>query len=116
MRAENIGILSTGMYLPKSVMTAAEISKATNGVWSEEAVKEKLGIVQKRLPGKEDGTQEMGAKAAAECVKKAGIDPKEIDLILCIGEEWKEFPLTTSARYIQDKVGSEIALDRKSVV
>lgn len=46
----------------------------------------------------------MGALAALDCMKNTGIDPKEIDLILCIGEEWKEYPLTTSALYIQDRV------------
>jgi 3-oxoacyl-[acyl-carrier-protein] synthase-3 len=75
-------------------------------VWSEEAVIEKLGIVSKPIPGPDDGTQEMGVRAALDCLKNTGVDPKEIDLILCIGEEWKEYPLTTSALYIQDKIGA----------
>jgi len=33
----------------------------------------------------------------------------EIDLILCIGEEWKEYPLTTSGIYIQYKIGANNA-------
>ena len=39
-------------------MTAKEISDATNGIWSEEAVRAKLGINQKPVPGEDDGTQE----------------------------------------------------------
>ena len=27
-------------------------------------------------------------------------------MILCVGEEWKEYPLTTSALYIQDRIGA----------
>lgn len=103
---ENIGILGIGVYLPKSSMSAAEIAAATNGVWSEGAVREKLGINQKTIPGPTDGTQEMGALAALEAIKDANIDPKEIDVILCFGEEWKEYPLTTSALYIQDRIGA----------
>jgi 3-oxoacyl-[acyl-carrier-protein] synthase-3 len=87
-------------------MTAKDISEATGGVWSEQAVIEKLGILSKPVPGPGDGTQEMGARAALDCLKNTGVDPKEIDLILCIGEEWKEYPLTTSALYIQDKIGA----------
>ncbi|NLW28474.1 MAG: 3-oxoacyl-ACP synthase, partial [Erysipelothrix sp.] len=34
------------------------------------------------------------------------VDPLEIDVILCFGEEWKEYPLTTSALYIQDRIGA----------
>ena len=48
----------------------------------------------------------MGALAALKCLEKTGVDPKEIDLILCMGEEWKEYPLTTSALYIQDRIGA----------
>ena len=72
-------------------MSAAEISAATKGVWSEEAIIEKLGIVEKTIPGPDDGTQEMGARAALDCLKNTGIDPLEIDVILCVGEEWKEY-------------------------
>ncbi|MDR0719966.1 MAG: 3-oxoacyl-ACP synthase [Treponema sp.] len=100
------GIVGTGIYIPKTRMTAGEISEATGGVWSEEAVIEKLGVVSKPIPGPDDGTQEMGVRAALDCLKNTGVDPKEIDMILCIGEEWKEYPLTTSALYIQDKIGA----------
>lgn len=103
------GIVGTGIYLPENRMTAAQISAATNNIWSEEAVKDKLGIIEKPVPGPEDGTQEMGVKAALDCLKNTGIDPKEIDLILCIGEEWKEYPLTTSGIYIQHQIGADNA-------
>lgn len=103
---DHVGIVGTGIYLPEYVMTAKEISDATGGNWSEEAVYQKLGIKQKYIPGPEDGTQEMGAKAALKCLENTGVDPLDIDLILCMGEEWKEFPLTTSALYIQDRIGA----------
>lgn len=103
---ENIGIAGLGIYTPKKYMTAKEISEATNGNWSEEAVINKLGIKRIYIAGEEDGTQEMGARAALAAIEDAGIDPLEIDAILCFGEEWKEYPLTTSALYIQDRVGA----------
>jgi 3-oxoacyl-[acyl-carrier-protein] synthase-3 len=104
--SNHVGILSTGIYLPKGRMTAKEISELTKGVWSEEAVIEKLGIVEKVIPGDgpEDGTQEMGALAAIDAIKNANIDPLEIDVILSVTEEYKEYPLTTSALYIQDRI------------
>jgi len=105
----NVGIVGTGIYLPERRMTAAQIAAATNNVWSESAVIEKLGIVEKPIPGPEDGTQEMGVRAALDCLKNTGVNPLDIDLILCIGEEWKEFPLTTSGIYIQYKIGAENA-------
>lgn len=103
---ENVGIVGVGIYLPDTKMTADEISKATQGFWETEAVKEKLGIVEKTVPGPQDGTQEMGVYAALDALKDSDIDPSDIDVILCMGEEWKEYPLTTSALYIQDKIGA----------
>lgn len=106
-----VGIVGIGVYLPKNIMTAAEISAATNGVWSEEAVINKLGINKKYLPSSDpcDGTQEMGALAALDCLSSCGVDPLDIDVIICFGEEWKEYPLTTSACYIQDRIGAKNA-------
>ena len=107
----NVGIVGMGTYLPKRIMTAKEISEATNGVWAEDAVINKLGIVQKYVPTDEpcDGTQEMGALAALKCLENTGFDPLDIDVILCITEEWKEYPLTTSACYVQDRIGAKNA-------
>lgn len=104
MKKPTVGIVGTGIYLPEGRMTAKEISLATKGVWTEEAVIEKLGIVTKTIPGSADGTQEMGALAAKDALKNTGMDPRDIDVIICIGEEWKEYPLTTSALYIQDAI------------
>ena len=105
----DVGILGYGFYLPDRHMSAADIAAATGGTWSEAAVRDKLGIVRKSVPGPEDGTQEMGARAALDAIARSGIDPLEIDLILCMGEEWKEYPLTTSAIYIQERIGAHRA-------
>jgi len=106
MSKVNVGVVGTGIYLPDDRMTAKEVAEKTKGIWNEEAVTEKLGIVEKVVPSdkESDGTQEMGALASLDCLKNTGVDPKEIDVILCIGEEWKEYPLTTSALYIQDRI------------
>ncbi len=102
----DVGIVGTGIYIPKERMSAKEISEASGGMWTEDAVIEKLGIIEKSIPGDGDGTQEMGVKAGLDALKRTGVDPKEIDLILCMGEEWKEYPLTTSGIYIQEQIGA----------
>lgn len=102
----HVGIVGSGVYIPEGRMTAREISEATGGVWSEQAVVEKLGIRQIVIPGPNDGTQEMGVKAALDALKNTSTDPKSLNLILCMGEEWKEYPLTTSGIYIQEQIGA----------
>jgi 3-oxoacyl-[acyl-carrier-protein] synthase-3 len=100
------GIVGTGIYIPEPRMTASQISAATNSQWSEAAIVQKLGIVEKSMPGPGDGTQEMGVLAALDCLKNTGVPATEIDLIISIGEEWKEYPLTTTGIYIQERIGA----------
>ena len=45
MSKSTVGIVGIGTYLPDTYMTAKEISDATNGMWSEDAVRNKLGII-----------------------------------------------------------------------
>ncbi len=109
MQNRTVGIVGTGVYIPEKIITAKEIAEATQGVWTEKAIIEKLGFSHKPIPGIGDGTQEMGVKAALDCLKNTGVDPMTIDVILCMGEEWKEYPLTTSAIYIQEQIGAKNA-------
>ena len=99
-----IGILGLGVYLPEKTLNAEDIANATGGVWTAENVEQKLGIKTIYRPGPDDGTQAMAVKATREALKDAQIDASEIDLILSIGEEWKERPLTTTAMVIQDEI------------
>ena len=101
-----IGIVGTGIYLPAQFKTAKDIAKETAGFWTEEAVIEKLGIKKVLYANNEEGAQEMSYLAAVDCLNNTKVDPLEIDVILSITEEWKEYPLTTSALYVQGKIGA----------
>lgn len=105
----HIGIAGTGIYLPDNYITANEIAVSTGGNWTPEAIKEKLGIVKKTVAGQNDGTQEMGVRASLSALENTNTAPSSIDLILSIGEEWKEYPLTTTGIYIQDKINAKNA-------
>ncbi|WP_078548279.1 3-oxoacyl-ACP synthase [Litchfieldia alkalitelluris] len=101
---QQIGLLSTGIYLPSSEMTSQEIAEQT-GV-PEEIVKTKLGITKKPVPGVDDHTCEMGIKAAKLAIEKAAINPLTIDVVIYIGEEHKEYPLWTAGIKLQQEVGA----------
>ncbi|MCC3355507.1 3-oxoacyl-ACP synthase [Bacillus sp. REN16] len=101
---QSVGILSTGIYIPKDYLTSEDIS-IKSGI-PKGIVETKLGISRKPIPGSEDHTCEMGIKAAREAIEKANIDPLEIDLIIYIGEEHKEYPLWTAAIKMQQELGA----------
>lgn len=99
-----IGIVSTGIYLPEKVITGEKIAKMA-GI-PKEVVENKMGIKKKTVPGPEDHTCAMGVLAAKKAISKAGIDPLEIDLVIYIGEEHKEYPLWTAGIKLQEEIGA----------
>ncbi|MBS4188820.1 3-oxoacyl-ACP synthase [Bacillus sp. FJAT-49705] len=99
-----IGILSTGIYLPDQYITGEEI--AIEAGIPKEIVEGKMGIKKKTIPGVEDHTCEMGIRAAKQAIKKANIDPLNIDVVIYIGEEHKEYPLWTAGIKLQEEIGA----------
>ncbi len=100
----DMGIVATGMYLPESVMTAEDIAAASGlPLW---VVKDKLGITQKHVPDPGVHPNQMAAKAARQCLEKADLDPKEIDVLLCTTEEWKEYSLWTAGIDLAQEIGA----------
>lgn len=100
----DIGIISTGLYLPKTFMTGEEIASLSGIPVS--VVENKMGIKRKTIPGPNDHTCEMGILAAKQAIERAGIDPKNIDLVIYIGEEHKEYPLWTASIKLQEEIGA----------
>ncbi|MCH6266044.1 3-oxoacyl-ACP synthase [Neobacillus citreus] len=99
-----IGIVSTGIYLPEKTMTGREIAdKAGIPVT---VVEEKMGIRKKHIPGPDDHTCEMGILAARKALEKASFNPLDIDLVIYIGEEHKEYPLWTAGIKLQEAIGA----------
>lgn len=99
-----IGIASTGIYIPESFISGGEIAELA-GI-PVAVVEEKMGIKKKPLPGPDDHTCEMGIKAARKAIEKAGINPSDIDLVIYIGEEYKEYPLWTAGIKLQEEIGA----------
>ena len=107
MNLPPIGILATGTYIPTPRMSSGDISEAT-GI-PRSIIEEKFGILEKPMPGPNDHPCTMGAKAAKRAIRRAKIDPLEIDAIISIGEEHKEHPLMVSGVKIQQLIGAKNA-------
>jgi 3-oxoacyl-[acyl-carrier-protein] synthase III len=99
-----IGITGLGVHLPEGRMTSAEI--ATIATIPQIIVETKMGIIEKVVAGPNDHPVEMSVKAAREAIAEAQIDAKDIDVIIYIGEEHKEYPLWTAAIKIQEEIGA----------
>ncbi|WP_067725204.1 3-oxoacyl-ACP synthase [Oceanobacillus damuensis] len=101
---DTIGIVGTGVYLPEKRMTSNELAQLA-GI-PVDVVEQKLGIKEKPIPGKDDHTAYMGVRAARKVLEKTGIQPEEIDLVIYIGEEHKEYPVWTAGIKLQHDIGA----------
>lgn len=94
-------------YLPEFVLTNAilETMVDTNDAW----ITERTGIKERRiLKGKDQGLSVMAVEAVKGLCAKRGIDPLEIDLLICCTVTADmQFPAT--ANIICDKVGARNA-------
>lgn len=75
-------IAGVGHYVPDNVVTNHDLEKIMDT--TDEWITERTGIKERRwVPmGSEDTTSGMGTKAARKAIKNAGLEPKDIDLII----------------------------------
>ena len=96
-------VLSTGAYLPKRVLTNAELEKMVDT--SDEWIMSRTGIRERRIADEGEFTSDMGARAAEQALERGGIDPKEIDLIL-VATCTPDTVFPSTACHIQYKIGA----------
>ncbi len=74
-------VRGVGAYLPERIMTNAEMSKLvdTNDEW----IQERTGIKARHIAAEGEFTSDLGIRAAKSALIRAGIDPVDIDLLIC---------------------------------
>jgi len=74
-------IRGVGAALPKRVMTNEDISKIvdTNDAW----ITERTGIKSRHIAADGELTSDLGIAASKQALVRAGIDPVDIDLVIC---------------------------------
>jgi len=77
----NSGILGTGHSYPEGILTNADLERIVDT--SDEWITTRTGIKQRRKAAPDEYTSQFAVRAAREAIARAGIEPTEIDLILC---------------------------------
>ncbi len=99
-----IGLESWGIYIPEYRHTSQYIAKQT-GI-PKDIIERKFGLKSKSVPGPEDHTVAMGAKASYQALKRANITANDIDVIIWAGEVYAERPLMTYGIKLQQLLGN----------
>lgn len=101
-----VSIIGTGSYLPERILTNAELEKAVET--SDEWIRTRTGIRERRIAAEGEHTSHMAAKAAQRAMEQAGVDPTEIDLII-VGTVTPDSAFPATACHVQRILGAKNA-------
>jgi 3-oxoacyl-[acyl-carrier-protein] synthase-3 len=100
-----MGLLGLGHYVPETRLTNADLEKMVDT--TDDWIVQRTGIRERRIAGKDLDTSRIGILAAQRAIADAGIDPSEIDLVICCTVTGDQvFPATAC------RIGKEIGAVR----
>ena len=82
MTSDNSGVFisGTGSYAPARTLTNRDLAEMVDT--SDQWIRNRTGIRERRIAGEEERTSTMGSSASAAAIKDAGIHKDDIDLVL----------------------------------
>jgi len=102
----NAGIVGLGMCVPEKVLTNDELSQIvdTNDEW----IVSRTGIRERRVTDTATASSDLALVAARQALDDAGIDPMDLDLVIC-ATATGDYVWPATACIIQDKLGARRA-------
>lgn len=101
-----VSIIGTGSYLPERILTNADLEKMVDT--SDEWIRTRTGIGERRIAAEGECTSDMAAKAAQSALENAGITAEEIDLII-VATVTPDMFFPATACFVQAKIGAKRA-------
>ena len=100
---QNAGIIGMGHAYPSGVLTNADLEKIvdTTDYW----ITTRTGIKQRHKAGENEYTSQFGVKAANLALERAGLEAKDIDIVLCATTTPDQIMPSTGA-LIQAQIGA----------
>ena len=99
-------IAGTGSYMPEKVLSNHDLTKMVDT--SDEWITVRTGIKERHIAGQNETTASMATAASEKALEDAGVEPQQIDAIIC-ATITPEMPLPATACFIQDNLGAEHA-------
>ncbi|MEO1206420.1 MAG: beta-ketoacyl-ACP synthase III [Pseudomonadota bacterium] len=97
-------VRGVGAHVPQNVMTNEDLAKIVDT--SDDWIVERSGIRSRHIADDNDTTASLGTAAAKKALVRAGIDPGDVDLIICAtATPDRTFPAT--AVHIQRELGAQ---------
>lgn len=96
-------IVGWGKYVPEEIVTNEDIAQALDT--SDDWIKTRTGISERRHAGKEETTASMAIAAAQIALDRARITPSAVDLII-VATLSPEYIFPSTACLVQDSIGA----------
>jgi 3-oxoacyl-[acyl-carrier-protein] synthase-3 len=92
-------------YVPEDILSNEDLSKFVDT--SDEWITSRTGIKERRIM-RNGASSDMAAAAVKQLLEKKGIDPMDIDLVIC-GTVTPDHPFPSTANILSDKTGMKNA-------
>lgn len=106
MTEQNAGIIGMGHAYPEGILTNADLEKMVET--SDEWIFTRTGIKQRHKARDDEYTSQFGVLAARQALERAGLDPLDIDIIVCATTSPDQIMPSTGA-LIQAQLGANNA-------
>lgn len=106
MKQVGVTITATGSYLPEKVLTNHDLERIVDT--SDDWVRTRTGIVERRIAADDEPTSALAAKAARAALDKAGMTPDDIDMIM-VATLSPDTPFPNTACHVQRILGADQA-------
>ena len=103
MNVRRVEIKSLATYVPPKLLTNADLEKLVDT--TDEWILQRTGIRQRHIAEPGVGTSELAAEAAREAIKRAGLTPDDIDVIV-VGTVTPDMLFPSTACLVQHKIGA----------
>lgn len=104
---KDVGIIGIGKYLPSRTLTNSDLEKMVDT--SDEWIRTRTGIKERRLAEKDEATSDMAQKAAKNAIKDAKIKPEAIELIIA-ATITPDMQFPSVASIVQHSIGAKKAV------
>jgi len=106
LNVRRVEIKSLATYVPPRVMTNADLEKLVDT--TDEWIQQRTGIKTRHIAEPGVGTSELATMAGREAIKKAGLTPDDIDVII-VGTVTPDMLFPSTACLVQAKLGASKA-------
>ena len=97
-------IVSLGTYRPARVVTNDELAPRIGS--SDEWIRERTGIVERRFAAADESVADMAVAAAGKALAASGIAPEQIDMVL-LATVTHPFQTPSAAAEVADRIGAK---------